>query len=388
MQIGVVKEVKDREYRVALTPAGAASLTMAGHGVKVQYGAGFEAGFADDAYRQAGAHLVSAQQAWQSELVLKVKEPLASEYAYLGNQVLFTYLHLAGVSPALTETLLQRKTTAIAYETVTGDRGDLPLLAPMSAVAGNMAASVGGYYLAHSHGGKGVQLGTILGQPYGKVVIIGDGVVGQHAARTAAGMGARVWIAGINRAKIADIEQQYPDQITFFHSQPKHIAEHLIDADLVVGAVLVRGAKAPHVVTEHMIRHMQPGSVIVDVSIDQGGCIETSRPTSHSKPIFIQHGVIHYCVTNMPGAYPRTATLALTTATLPYILRLATCGLSCLSEAPGFAQGLNTYNGYITSEPVAQALGLGDHYLSAAEALAAHARILKPTTTFPVSCDQ
>ena len=388
MQIGVVKEVKDREYRVALTPMGAASLTMAGHVVRVQHSAGVEAGFADDAYAQAGARLVSAQQAWQSELVLKVKEPLASEYGYIDNQILFTYLHLAGVSAALTETLLQRKTTAIAYETVTGDSGDLPLLAPMSAIAGNMAASVGGYYLAHGNGGKGVQLGTILGQPYGKVVIIGDGVVGKHAARTAAGMGARVWIAGINRAKIADIERQYPCQITFFRSQPERLAEHLIDADLVVGAVLVRGAKAPHVVTECMIRHMQPGSVIVDVSIDQGGCIETSRPTSHSKPIFIKHGVIHYCVTNMPGAYPRTATLALTTATLPYILRLAQSGLSCLSEAPGFAQGLNTHNGYITAEPVAQALGLMDHYRSLAAALAAGVPASEPTATPPILCDQ
>ncbi|ETW94054.1 MAG: hypothetical protein ETSY2_50395, partial [Candidatus Entotheonella gemina] len=224
MQIGVIKEVKDQEYRVALTPSGAASLVMAGHRVKVQHGAGVEAGFADDAYCQAGAHMVSVEQAWQSELVLKVKEPLASEYTYLDQQMLFTYLHLAGVSPALTETLLQRKTTAIAYESVTGDSGDLPLLAPMSAVAGNMAASVGGYYLAHFSGGKGVQLGTVLGQPYGKVVTIGDGVVGQHAARTTAGMGARVWIAGMNRAKIADIERQYPGQVEFFHSQPETIA--------------------------------------------------------------------------------------------------------------------------------------------------------------------
>lgn len=381
MQIGVVKEVKDREYRVALTPSGAASLAMAGHCVKVQHGAGVEAGFSDEAYGQAGAHMVSVERAWQSELVLKVKEPLASEYAYLDAQILFTYLHLAGGAPALTATLLQRKTTAIAYETVTGDRGDLPLLAPMSAIAGNMAANVGGYYLAHGNGGKGVQLGTILGQPYGKVVIIGDGVVGQHAARTAAGMGARVWIAGMNRTKIADIERQYPGRVEFFHSQPERIADHLTDADLVVGAVLVRGAKAPHVVTESMIRHMQPGSVVVDVSIDQGGCIETSRATSHSKPIFIKHGVIHYCVTNMPGAYPRTATLALTTATLPYILRLAQYGLGSLSKAPGLAQGLNTHNGYITSQPVAQVLGLMDHYMPLAEALAPGLPALEPTTT-------
>ncbi len=381
MQIGVIKEVKDQEYRVALTPSGAASLVMAGHRVKVQHGAGVEAGFADDAYCQAGAHMVSVEQAWQSELVLKVKEPLASEYTYLDQQMLFTYLHLAGVSPALTETLLQRKTTAIAYESVTGDSGDLPLLAPMSAVAGNMAASVGGYYLAHFSGGKGVQLGTVLGQPYGKVVTIGDGVVGQHAARTTAGMGARVWIAGMNRAKIADIERQYPGQVEFFHSQPETIAKHLTDADLVIGAVLVRGAKAPHVVTERMIRHMQPGSVVVDVSIDQGGCIETSRPTSHSEPIFIKHGVIHYCVTNMPGAYPRTATLALTTATLPYILRLAQEGLGSLLQVPGFAQGLNTYNGYLTSEPVAQVLGLMTHYMPLAEALAPGIPALEPTPT-------
>ena len=381
MQIGVVKEVKDHEYRVALTPSGVASLTMAGHRVQVQHGAGAEAGFSDAAYSQAGARLVSAKQAWQSELVLKVKEPLASEYVYLDGQILLTYLHLAGVSPALTTTLLQRKTTAIAYETVTGDDGGLPLLAPMSAIAGNMAASVGGYYLAHFNGGKGVQLGTILGQPYGKVVIIGDGVVGQHAAKTAAGMGARVWIAGMNRAKIAHIERLYPDQIDFFHSQPQRLAAHLLDADLVVGAVLVRGAKAPHVVTESMIRQMQPGSVVVDVSIDQGGCIETSRPTSHSEPIFVQHGIIHYCVTNMPGAYPRTATLALTTATLPYILRLAQGGLASLSEIPGFAQGLHTHHGYITSEPVAQALGLMDHYMPLGEALAANAPALEPTVT-------
>ncbi len=310
---------------------------------------------------------------------LNFAPPLASEYAYLDEQILFTYLHLAWVSPALTDTLLQRKTTAIAYETVTGDSGDLPLLAPMSAIAGNMAASVGSYYLAHFNGGKGVQRGTILGQPYGKVVTIGDGMVGQHAASTAAGMGARVWIAGMNRAKIANIERQYPDRVEFFNSQPELIAQHLTDADLVVGAVLLRGAKAPHVVTESMIRQMQPGSVVVDVSIDQGGCIETSRPTSHSEPIFIKHGVIHYCVTNMPGAYPRTATLALTTATLPYILRLAQHGLTGLADSPGLAQGLSTHNGYMTSKPVAQALGLMDHYLPVDEALASNAPALETT---------
>ncbi len=304
-------------------------------------------------------------------------EPLTSEYGYLDKQILFTYLHLAGVNPSLTETLRQRNTTAVAYETVSDDNGGLPLLAPMSAVAGNMAASVGGYYLAHGNGGKGVQLGTVLGQPYGKVVIIGDGVVGQHAAKTAAGIGARVTIAGMNRAKVAHIERQYPDQVAFFSSQPERIAEHLTDADLVVGAVLVRGAKAPHVVTENMIRHMEPGSVVVDVSIDQGGCIETSKPTSHSEPTFVKHGGIHYCVTNMPGAYPRTATLALTTATLPYITHLAQHSLGGLTDIPGFAQGLNTYKGYITAEPVAQDLGLMAHYMPLDEALASSASTLE-----------
>lgn len=373
MQIGVIKEVKDQENRVALTPSGAQSLTLNGHRVWVQDGAGLGAGFADDAYREAGVQIVPVEQAWQSELVLKVKEPMASEYGYLDQQILFTYLHLAGVSPALTETLLQRRTTAIAYETISGDGGGLPLLAPMSAVAGNMAASVGGYYLAHINGGKGVQLGMVLGQPHGKVVVIGDGVVGQHAARTAAGMGARVFIAGMNRDNVADIERQYPDQVEFFISQPEHVAEHLTDADLVVGAVLVRGAKAPHVVTEAMVQHMEPGSVVVDVSIDQGGCIETSKPTSHSEPTFVVHGVIHYCVTNMPGAYPRTATLALTEATLPYITHLAQHGVSGLTDIPGFVQGLNTYKGSITSEPVAQDLGLMSHYMPHNEALASNA---------------
>ncbi len=370
MQVGVVKEIKDQENRVSLTPSGAQSLILEGHHVCVQSGAGSGAGFSDDAYRQVGAQIGSVEQAWQSELVLKVKEPMASEYDYLDKQILFTYLHLAGVSISLTETLLQRKTTAIAYETVSGESGGLPLLAPMSAVAGNMAASVGGYYLAHVNGGKGVQLGRVLGQPHGNVVVIGDGVVGQHAAQTAAGMGARVTIAGMNRANIAHLERQYPDQVSFFISRPERIAEHLTDADLVVGAVLVRGAKAPHVVTKNMIQQMEPGSVVVDVSIDQGGCIETSKPTSHSKPTFVKHGVIHYCVTNMPGAYPRTATLALTTATLPYIIQLAQRGLSGLTEIPGFAQGLNTYKGRITSEPVAQDLGLMASYMPLDEVIA------------------
>ncbi len=362
MHIGVIKELTDCENRVALTPAGAKTLTQAGHRVSVQTGAGLGAGFADTAYQEAGAAIVAVDTAWDGDLVLKVKEPLAIEFQYLKTQLVFTYLHLAGVSPALTHALLKQRTTAVAYETVEDAQGALPLLAPMSAIAGNMAVTMGSYYLAHFHQGKGVQLGTVLGLHHGKVVIIGDGVVGQHAAATAAGLGAQVFIAGIERAKVAHLEHNGVGNVHFFRSQPERIASHLVDADLVVGAVLLHGAKAPHVVTEEMVAHMQPGSVIVDVSIDQGGCIATSRPTSHSHPVFVKHDVIHYCVTNMPGAYPRTATIALTHATLPYVQRLAHKGLEALYDDPGFRQGVNTHQGHITSKPVAEALGLTSRF--------------------------
>lgn len=355
MQIGIIKEVKDKEKRVALTPAGAKALIETGHQVMVQHGAGIGAGFYDAAYEQAGATLVDVERAWNAELVLKVKEPMPTEYPYLRNQILFTYLHLSGVSEALTEALLQQKTTAIAYETVEDQTGARPLLEPMSAVAGNMAVSMGSYYLASSNGGKGMQLGSVLGERYGKVVIIGDGVVGQHATRTAAAMGSEVFMFGLQPKKSSQIKHAIPYDFHYVVSTPDHIRGHLEDADLVIGAVLLPGAKAPHVVTEEMVMRMQSGSVIVDVSIDQGGCIETSRPTSHSDPIFITHGVIHYCVTNMPGAYPKTSTQALTRATLSYVLKLATHGLEVLGQDKGFASGVNTYQGYITSRPVAKA---------------------------------
>jgi alanine dehydrogenase len=357
MNIGVVKEIKDQEYRVALTPEGAQTLVRAGHTVRVQEEAGSGAGFTNTAYREAGAHLVTVEQAWDVDLVLKVKEPLASEYGYVKDQILFTYLHLAGVSPALTTVLLSQRTTAVGYETVEDAHGNLPLLAPMSAVAGNMAVTIGNYYLARAQQGKGVQLGTVLGERYGQVVIIGDGVVGQHAARTAAGIGAAVRIAGRQRDKVAPLIQT-AENVQFFLSQPETIATHLREADLVIGAVLLRGAKAPHVITEEMVQAMQPGSVIVDVSIDQGGCVATSRPTSHSDPVFVEHGVTHYCVTNMPGAYPRTSTMALTHATFPYILRLAQYGRTALWDDPGFAKGVQTHDGVVTSLPVAEALDL------------------------------
>lgn len=363
MKIGVVKEIKDQEYRVALTPAGAEALVRAGHTVRVQEGAGVGSGFNDEEYRRAGAVLVSAEDAWDAELVVKVKEPLEAEYRYLKDQLVFTYFHLAGAPKALTEALLASGTTALAYETLEDEHGRLPLLAPMSAVAGNMAVTVGSYYLAKFNGGKGVQLGTVLGERHGKVVILGDGVVGRHAGHTAAGMGAKVWIGGLHADRLAALQRDVSPSIEFFLAQPDSIARHLEDADLLVGAVLHHGAKAPHLVTEAMVRNMQPGSVIVDVSIDQGGCVETSRPTSHSDPVFVKHGVIHYTVTNMPGAYPRTSTLALTGATLPYILLLADQGIAAVKGNPGFAKALNICQGFITCRPVAEALEILPCYL-------------------------
>lgn len=248
---------------------------------------------------------------------MKVKEPLASEYPYLQQQIVFTYFHLSGVTPTLTDALLANQTTAVAYETVEDAQGKLPLLAPMSAVAGNMAISIGNYYLARFNHGKGMQLGTVLGTRYGKVVIIGHGEVGRHAAKTAVGIGTQVFVCERYCERVEQLKRDPSPDIHFVVSTPETLARHLEDADLVVGAVYVRGAKTPSVVTEAMVKGMQPGSVIVDVSIDQGGCVETSRPTTHSEPVFEKHGVIHYGVTNMPGAYPRTSTLALTAATLP-----------------------------------------------------------------------
>lgn len=356
MEIGVPKEIKDRENRVALTPEGAQQLAEDGHTVRVQSGAGAGSGFSDEAYARSGARLVDAAEAWDTQLVLKVKEPLQSEYAYLADQILFTYLHLAGVSEVLTETLLERGTTAIGYETVEDDSGRLPLLAPMSAVAGNMAVSIGSYYLARPNGGKGTLLGEVLGATHGKVVIIGDGVVGRHAARAAVGLGARTIIMGRHAERRAELQGAISSRLEFSLSEAQNIARELEDADLLIGAVLLRGGRAPRVVSEEMVRGMQTGSVIVDVSIDQGGCVETSHATSHSDPVFLAHEVIHYCVTNMPGAYPHTSTVALTSATLPYVRRLANEGLEVFRTDLGFAKGVNTRRGRLTCRAVAEAL--------------------------------
>ena len=362
MKVGVPKEIKDKENRIALTPAGAQSLLQAGHSVLVQTGAGAGSGFADETYRQAGAQLVSAESAWKTDLVLKVKEPLEEEYAQLRGQMLFTYLHLSGVTRSLTTALLEKQTTAIAYETVEDERGRLPLLAPMSAVAGNIAVTMGNYYLAYYNHGKGMLLSRIFEKGYGKVVIIGDGVVGRHSARTAIAMGADVCLFGRHQERVSELQREISTKLRFVLSNPNDIASELRDADLVVGAVLRRGGRAPQVVSEAMVQAMQPGSVIVDVSIDQGGCVETSHPTTHSAPVYEKHGVIHYCVANMPGAYPKLSTMALTGATLPYVLKLADQGLDALRCDPGFGKGVNTHGGYISCKAVAEALDLTDSF--------------------------
>ncbi len=363
MKIGVITEIKDNENRVGLTPDGAVELIKNGHQVSVELGAGLGCGFSDGDYEAAGAVMVSAAEAWDSELVIKVKEPLAPEYRYLKGQIVFTYFHLAGATRSLTDALLRGATTAIAYETVEDEHGRLPLLAPMSAVAGSMAPLMGSYHLAKFNAGRGVLIGEILGVSYGKVVVIGDGVVGRHAAKVAGAMGARVVIFGRHPERAEELRRIIP-KLDYVRSTPDSIAEHLRDTDLLVGAVLVEGARAPRIVSEEMVASMPEGSVIVDVSIDQGGCVATSRPTSHSDPVFVEQGVIHYCVTNMPGAYPRTSTFALTAATLPYAVRIANGGLAAVLEDPGFAKGINTHGGRIVYRAVADALGLMDSYAS------------------------
>jgi alanine dehydrogenase len=362
MRVGVPREIKDNENRVGLTPEGVAALVAEGHEIAVERGAGAGCGFADSDYADAGAVLAGAEQAWDCNLVVKVKEPQESEYPRLSTQILFTYLHLAGIARPLTLALLEAGTTAIAYETVEDESGRLPLLAPMSAVAGTMAPLMGSYYLARFNAGRGMLIGEILGERHGKVVVIGDGVVGRHAARVAGAMGAQAVVMFGRKPERASALERIVPRLTYLVSTPDAIAAALPDTDLLIGAVLILGARAPHVVSEDMVRSMPAGSVIVDVSIDQGGCIETSRPTSHSDPVYTVHGVTHYCVTNMPGAYPRTSTFALTAATLPYVLRIAGGGLDGVLADPAFAKGINVRAGKITCRPVAEALGLGDLY--------------------------
>jgi alanine dehydrogenase len=362
MIIGIPKEVKDNEYRVSLTPGGTETLTQAGHTVLVQAGAGEGSGFPDEEYAEAGAEVVSdAAGTWnQAEMVMKVKEPLVQEFEFLREGLLlYTYLHLAA-EPEVTKQLLERKVTAIAYETVQLLNGSLPLLTPMSEVAGRMAVQVAAHYLEKMNGGRGKLLGGVPGVRPADVVIIGGGTVGINAAMIALGMGAHVTIIDINADRLRYLDEVlHGKNLTTLSSNPRNIADSVRHADVVIGGVLLPGAKAPHLVSREMIKTMNPGSVIVDVAIDQGGCIETARPTSHSDPVYVVDGVIHYCVTNMPGAVPRTSTYALSNATLPYALKLANLGFAeAVKSDSALAKGVNTYTGHVTCDGVAVAHGL------------------------------
>lgn len=358
MQIGVPTEVKNNEFRVALTHGGVTELVRRGHQVMVQAGAGVGSGITDEQYRSAGAELVEdPDELWQrAELLLKVKEPVAEEYHRLRQgQVLFTYLHLAA-SPECTRAVLESGTTAIAYETVTRGR-TLPLLAPMSQVAGRLAPLAGAYHLTQAHGGSGVLMGGVPGTRRARVAVIGGGVAGEAAGVIAAGMGADVTILDISLDRLAQLDSVHQGRLRTLASSHLNIAEQVSAADLVIGSVLIPGAAAPKLVTADMVEQMKPGSVLVDIAIDQGGCFENSRPTTHQDPTYLVGDKIYYCVSNMPGAVPQTSTAALTNSTLPYIQRIADLGWrEALSADEGFATGLNAHEGIITQRGVAEAV--------------------------------
>ncbi len=361
MRVGVPREIKDNEYRVALTPAGVAELFHFGHYLVVEQGAGFGSGFTDAEYQAAGAEIVETHEEVfaRAELVVKVKEPIAAEYPLLrADQVLFTYLHLAA-EEALTHALIKAGTTAIAYETVQLADHSLPLLTPMSEVAGRMSIQVGAHYLEKMNGGRGQLLGGVPGVRPCNVVIVGGGVVGTNAAQMALGAGAAVTILEKSAERMRYLEEVLHGNLVTLMSNRQTVAEAIADADLVIGGVLIPGAKAPKLVTSDMVRGMRSGAVIVDVAIDQGGCIETARPTSHSHPTYEINGIIHYCVTNMPGAVPRTSTFALSNVTLPYILKVANLGFkAAVVQDSALALGVNTYEGQVTYPAVAEAFGL------------------------------
>jgi alanine dehydrogenase len=369
MIVGVPREIKDNEYRVAVTPAGVRELTLAGHEVLVEAGAGKGSAIPDEAYVKYGAEVApDARSVFESaDLVLKVKEPQPPEYELLREgQILFTYLHLAA-SKDLTEALVERKVAAVAYETVQLPDGRLPLLAPMSEVAGRMAPQIGAHYLQRENGGRGMLLGGVSGVHPGRVVVLGAGMAGSNAAWIAAGMEAEVIIIDKDIDKLRTVDLIHKGRILTVTSNRAAIEHHVARADLVIGAVLVAGARAPMLVTEEMVADMRPGSVIVDISIDQGGCIETSRMTTHSDPTFEVHGVVHYGVGNMPGAVPRTSTYALTNVTLPYAVEIAGRGLEdAVRDDPVLGKGVNVYGGTVTSAPVAEAHGLDHEPLSSA----------------------
>ncbi|HTB53383.1 MAG TPA: alanine dehydrogenase [Ferruginibacter sp.] len=360
MRIGVPKEIKNNESRVAITPGGVVHLVRTGHTVYIQKDAGKESGFSDDEYVKAGASIVStAAEAWAMEMIMKVKEPIASEYPFFREGlILFTYLHLAS-EVELTSALVKNKVTGIAYETVQLANGSLPLLTPMSEVAGRMASQIGARFLEKPEGGKGILLGGVPGVKRGKVTIIGGGVAGTNAAKIALGLGAEVTIIDLSADRLRQIDDIFNGEISTLISSPHNIALSVKESDLVIGAVLIPGAKAPHLVTEEMIKSMEPGSVVVDIAIDQGGIFETTdRITTHDDPVYIKHGVQHYAVANMPGAVPRTSTFALTNVTVPYAVLIATKGYkkACL-ENEALLKGINTLDGHITYKAVADAHG-------------------------------
>lgn len=356
MKIGIPKEIKNNENRVAMTPAGVVTLTNAGHEVFIETGAGLGSSFTDEDYRAAGAVIVdSAVEAWAQEMVMKVKEPIASEYQYFyEGLILFTYLHLAP-EYELTQALLDKKVVGIAYETVQLPNRSLPLLTPMSEVAGKMSVQIGAQYLEKINGGKGILLGGVAGVQKGKVTVVGGGVAGTNAARVAVGLGADVTILDVNPDRLRQLEDIFGHSIQTLMSNPFNIAESVKDSDLVIGSVLIPGARAPKLVTEEMVKSMKPGSVIVDIAIDQGGSFETTdKVTTHDDPTYIKHDVVHYAVANMPGAVPRTSTIALTNNTVPYALQIANKGFkkACI-ENEALKKGINTLEGHVVYHAVA-----------------------------------
>lgn len=360
MIVGVPREIKDNEYRVSMTPGGVHQLVEDGHTVLVEDGAGEGSYFHNEDFTEAGAQIANAEAVWtQANMVVKVKEPLPDEYRYLRpDLLLFTYLHLAA-SEDLTRTMADSGVTGIAYETVELANGTLPLLTPMSEVAGRMSVQVGAQYLERHEGGRGKLLGGIPGVRPSNVVILGGGVVGTHAAQIALGMGASVILMDINLDRLRALSELLHGNFVTWAANPLDIARAVRRADLVIGAVLIKGAKAPKLVTRDMVKTMKPGSVIVDVAVDQGGCIETSHPTTHSNPIFCVNDVVHYCVANMPGAVPRTSTRGLSNATLPYVLKLANMGfVNAVKSDPTLGKGVNTYQGAITYQAVAEAFDM------------------------------
>jgi len=356
MVIGVPKEVKDHESRVGVTPAGVKSLVDAGHKVLVEHNAGQLSSFLDDEYQAVGAEIVgAASDVWRlADMVVKVKEPIEQEYFHFREGlVLFTYLHLAPLQK-LTDALLNKKVTGIAYETVKDRAGTLPLLTPMSEVAGRLSVQVGAAYLEKEHGGRGVLLGGVPGVPPGNVCIIGGGIVGTNAAKMALGLGAKVTLVDLNLNRLRELDDIFNGRLYTLASNAYNVERAVCEADLVIGGVLIPGAAAPKIVTKAMVAKMKKGAVIVDVAIDQGGCIETARPTTHSNPSYEVDGVVHYCVTNMPAAVPNTSTLALTNATFPYVMKLANMGAAAaINSDPGIAEGVNTFNGHLTYKAVA-----------------------------------